>query len=148
MTDHKYIASGLRNVYLAGGVNTFLDDEGDMCLRIEAVNQLERRLAEVLLFQAPYLNGEHVTWFRSHLGFTPAQFSDAAGIPEHILLAAEMVPPVRLSEELDERFREYVCDKLGFSEHKGAWLIAPRGAKPYDVKLVFNGGKWEGTVWL
>lgn len=147
MIDHKYLASGLRNVFLSGGIHTWVDEEGDVCERIEAEKLLNSRIAELLLAQAPYLNGEMVKWFRGHIGFMTFDFARKLGVSERELALIETAASTRVDPAFDEKVRTLVSQEIGFNHAQIAWPIDDEYQSPFQVKLVFQDGLWLGAIW-
>ncbi len=145
----QYIEFGMDNVFLFGGNELKCDDEGDFCFTTSHGNLLNERLMQVLVVQAPYLNGAQARWLRSELGLTPAQMATLLNVAKDDLIEVEQAEHGRLAAHLDDQFRRVVVknavmfDELPDQSH--AWNIED-DAPPYVVEMHYEDDNWQGSI--
>lgn len=146
---YQYSESGLDYVFLKNGFVLENDPQYGELITIQGVSDLHERLDQILLVQAPYLDGAAMRLFRvSALEQTPEDFAMALGMTTTQIKELESARAKPLPEEIDHAVRRYVIEALDRSEYHDAADARIYAIDPYQIVLAVEDGKWVGSVTL
>lgn len=144
--SYRYNHHTLENVYLMNGF--IIDNDPDIgeCVGIEAINEMNDRLRDILIVQAPYLDGSQLYWLRTEMGLDRETLAGLMGCPVQFILQVEGRPRAPLPFFFDRQFRQFVCDYMGLSSYSGSWTIQSSYEHPYSIRLAIEDGHWVGHI--
>lgn len=131
--EYEYRASGLDNVKLIG-IQAVLDDEGDACVVIKNVNELNKAIAEAIVNCRRGVSGKELRFLRTLMGKTQAELAgdvnkDTQSVgrwerAEHPIDAnAEVLIRLMAREKLELRLDASVSEVTGWSAQSGdRWI--------------------------
>jgi DNA-binding transcriptional regulator YiaG len=143
---NRYAHNNLSNVYLLNGF--FIEEDPDLgeCVVIEAINDLNDRLSQIMIVQAPYLNGAQLQWLRSEMGLERATLASRMNVSAGFIELAERASERPLPFFFDQAFRSFCCEYMGFSGYAGSWTIQSSPSEPYSIQLAIENGRWVGIL--
>jgi transcriptional regulator with XRE-family HTH domain len=131
--EYEYRASGLDNVKLIG-IQTVIDDEGDACVVIKNVNELNKAIAEAVVNCRRGISGKELRFLRTMMGKTQAELAgdvnkDTQSVGrwergEHPIDAnAEALIRLMAQEKLELRLDASISEVTGWSAQSGdCWI--------------------------
>lgn len=147
LESYRYTHANLGNVHLMNGF--FIDNDPDLgeCVGIEAINDMNARLRDVLIVQAPYLDGAQLYWLRTEMGLDRQTLANLMSVSVEALIKMEEQPRRPLPFFFDDEFRHFICKRMDLRVYAGAWTIqsAP-GEKTYSIRLAIENGCWVGHI--
>ncbi len=147
MTEtYSYTHNNLDNVHLRNGF--FLEEDPDLgeCVGIEAINEMNDRLRDIMIVQTPYLDGAQLYWLRTEMGLDRGKLADLMNVSSSFIAAAEAGDRQPLPSFFDQAFRSFCCEYMGLSGYAESWTIQSSPKGPYSIHLALEGGRWVGSI--
>jgi putative transcriptional regulator len=143
---YRYTHNDLENVHLLNGF--FVEDDPDIgeCAGIEAINEMNDRLRDIMIVQAPFLDGAQLRWLRSEMGLDRETLADLMKVSVKFIALAEEGARKPLPFFFDQAFRSFCCGYVGLSSYSGSWTIQSSHKEPYSVHLAIEDGRWIGHI--
>lgn len=143
---YRYTHANLDNVHLLNGF--FVEDDPDLgeIAGIEAINDMNDRLRDIMIVQAPYLDGSQLYWLRSEMGMDRETLARLMAVPVKVIVSHEERTRMPLPQEFDGAFRSFVCRQMGLSGYDRTWTIQKQYEYPYSIRLAIENGRWVGHV--
>lgn len=144
---YRYTHANLDNVHLMNGF--FVDDDPDMgeCVGIERINDMNDRLRDIMIVQAPYLDGAQLYWLRTELGLDRGLLARLMNMSAAAIEQMEERPRVPLPSYFDDAFRHFFCKRMGLHGYAGSWMIqSEHHDQAYSIRLAIEGGRWVGHI--
>lgn len=147
MTEtYCYTHNNLDNVHLLNGF--FLEEDPDLgeCAGIEAINEMNDRLRDIMIVQTPYLDGAQLRWLRSEMGLDQEALARRMAVSAKFIALAEGEGRKPLPFFFDLAFRSFCCDHWGLSSYSGSWTIQSSSQQRYSIHLAIEDGRWVGHL--
>jgi hypothetical protein len=143
---YRYTHNNLDNVHLLNGF--FIEEDPDLgeCVGIEAINEMNDRLREIMIVQAPYLDGAQLFWLRTEMGLNRGMLADLMKVAVTFIAAAEAGARKPLPFFFDQAFRSFCCEYMGLPGYTGSWTIQSSPEEPYSIHLAIEAGRWVGSI--
>ena len=143
---YRYVHNNLDNVHLLNGF--FFEEDPDLgeCVGIEAINEMNDRLRDIMIVQTPYLDGAQLFWLRTEMGLDPGLLADLMNVPTAFITSAEADARKPVPFFFDHAFRRFCCEYMGLSGYAGSWTIQSSPSEPYSIHLAIEDGRWVGGI--
>lgn len=117
--QYHYTESGLKNIWL-NGVDITIDDDGDECVNIPKINELNKEIAKSLIKKQGSMCGDELAFLRSYIDETQEQFSKRLG-RTRVQIARWENGTTKIPQDIDMLIRAIVSqikfkDNLQFDE--------------------------------
>lgn len=143
---YRYTHANLENVHLLNGF--FIENDPDLgeSAGIEAINDMNDRLRDIMIVQAPYLDGSQLYWLRSEMGINRETLARLMAVPVRIITSHEERARMPLPQEFDDAFRSLFCRQMGLKDYDKTWTIQEQYEHPYSIRLAIENGRWVGHL--
>lgn len=135
--DHRYLECGLDNVVISG-VEIVVDEDGDEAVRILAVNDLHRVIAEGIVAHRNAMSGAELRFLRSEMGLTQTELAGLVHRDKQSIGRWER-GEIEIDRTAEALIRRLAIEKLRLGTEVGIDELSRRslpGTEPQPIRIV------------